>query len=181
MPCQLVLDHRFPHQLRPSENAQFGTKYLARTIELFARCTWSPKIVNPIDEALDWTPEADFVTMYLDAVNWVLQGESSLDAYHEYSWRKKRVLIDVCDCMQDEPLSTYDAMLLMGALEENGRGESAYSKNEIDRLLADRQFVEDLQGNREVVVETYATREQAAMGEIEGGILKRQIDSEIWD
>lgn len=181
MPCQLILDHRFPHQLTQSDGQNFSTTYLARTIELFARCTWSPRIINPIDQALDWTPEADFVSMYLDSVKWVLSGEDSSDAYRELSWRRQRVLRDLCERVRDEPLNTYDAMILMGALDVVEPGKQQFSDpGQIDKLLSDAQFIETLQNQREIVVEGYASREQIVPNTVANGELKREIASELW-
>jgi hypothetical protein len=178
MPCQLVLDRQFPHQLRPSDGAKFSVRYLERAIKLFARCTWSPKIVNPIDQALDWTPEANFVKVYTDSVKAVLSGIAPEDAYREASWRRSRVLQDLRDRVRDEPLNTYDAMLLIGALTPPT--DEQLNKAEIERLLSDAQYISALQDQRETVIEVYAAREQTTPVILESGQLKQEVTSEQW-
>jgi hypothetical protein len=176
MPCQLVLGHRFPHQLAPSEGRSFNTHYLTRTIELFARCTWSPKIVNPIDQQLDWNPEAGFVRMYLKAVQHVLCGADPSESYRELTWQKQRVLNDLRESVRDEPLTTYDAMLLMEALDAN----SHVSPSEVDRLVSDAPYIEKLQDQREEIIEIYAAREKIIPSGITTGEIKNRVNSEIW-
>lgn len=68
MPCQLVLDDQFPHQLRNGDGQAFNTTFLHRTVQLFARCTLQPAVVNAIDKVLDRSKESDFVTIYLGSV-----------------------------------------------------------------------------------------------------------------
>lgn len=180
MPCQLVLDHQYPHQLLQGDGQSFTVDYVTRSIELFARCTWSPRIVNPIDQALDWTPEADFVKMYLDSVQWVLSGQEPRDAYHELSWRRQRVLNDLHERVRDEPLNVTDAIMLMGAITVEPGQETVSDPKEIERLLADQHYIERLQDQREVVIETYAAREQIAPTPLETGELQSGVNAENW-
>src|SRR6266850_2081716 len=53
MPCQLVVDNRFPHVLSAGGN-RLNPTFMQRTLDLFGRCTWQPAIVNVIDSALEW-------------------------------------------------------------------------------------------------------------------------------
>lgn len=180
MPCQLILNLQYPHQLQPTVSRNFNANYVTRSIELFARCTWSPRIVNPIDQALDWSPESDFVKMYLDSVRWVLGGEKPRDAYHELSWKKLCVFQNLNERVHDEPINSYDAMLLMGALtDEPGKGVGA-NPNELERLLTDAQYVGQLNDQRETVIESYAAREQTPLIALETGELQSRVASENW-
>jgi hypothetical protein len=178
MPCQLVMKGQYPHQLLGSDGQPLSKTYMGRVINLFARCTWSPKIINPIDTALDWMPEADFVTMFVDSIQAVLMGETPVNAYRELSWRKYRVLKDLCERVRDEPLDTGEAMFLMGALpDEQGMG---MSRSDVQRLLTDRHFIEHLQDQREVTIDTYAEREQLMPASLLTGKLENVLGSENW-
>jgi hypothetical protein len=151
-PCQLVLDNQFPHKLRDSSGRMFNTTFLHRTIQLFARCTWQPAVVNAIDQVLDWAPEADFVSLFLGSVNAVLAGTDAYDAYREFTWRKEHILHNILEQVQDEPLTLYDAMLLMGALTAPSGSDTAMTPQELERLLADKDVLSNLQQQREIII-----------------------------
>lgn len=178
MPCKLVLDDRYPHQLVDGNGRMLNNQYTNRAIQLFARCTWSPSILNPIDQALDWTAESDFVTIYLNAVKAVLDGESPRDAFREFAWSKYYILTQLVERVRDEPLTPEDAVLLIAPRLSPGR---APSQKQLEQLLDDQSLLADLQAKRETVLETYLARDQVPPIKLSTGQLETEIASEKWE
>jgi len=167
MPCQLVVDHSFPHALKV-DGKLLNASFLQRTLTLFGRCTWQPKIVNAIDAGLEWTPQdgrpAGFVSAYLDSVQAVLHGQSPSDAYRDYAKARVMTLRDLLDRVRDEPFNTYDATLLMSGLYR-------MTSDDVRRLHVDAHTASEFELQRELVVETILQQDQVIPHEIVSGEL----------
>lgn len=174
MPCQLVLDARFPHQLH------FNSAYFHRTVQLFARCTWSPRVVNGMDQLLDWSPDSDFVMMYLDAVRGVLAGKDPTAAYGEFAWKRSELLKGLLRRLDNEPLSNHEAMVLMGAVSLEPGAENGMSSREVQRLLADHDYLETLDEQREIIIEKYGECDQMVPHTVRSGQLEDEVQRETW-
>ena len=88
IPAQLVLDNQFPHQLRDGSGQPYNNSFLRRSINMFARCTLQPKVVNAVDTVLDWHPEVEFSDLYKEAVRNVLAGSKAVDTFRAFETRK---------------------------------------------------------------------------------------------
>jgi hypothetical protein len=178
--CQLLLDNQFPHSLRDPAGKPLNYNFVSRVVQLFARCTLQPKVVNAIDQVLDWHEDVDFVGTYKDAVRAVLDGNDPEDAFRDYTRVKAHTLSHLLEQVRDEPLTPYDAMLLMGLLTETPGSEGAMTGQELERRLTDKEYLGRLQSEREQVIETYADRDRFTPHEVITGELKTTVQNEPW-
>ena len=178
MPCQLVLNHQFPHALM-LDGKMLNINYVQRTLTLFGRCTWQPRLVNAIDLGLEWTPQDGrqhgFVSTFLDAVQAVLHGEPPGDAYREYAKRRVRKLGELLEQAQDEPFTAYDASLLLSGLYGEG-----LTPVDVTRIQVDKETASTLQEEREVVIESIRQRDTVVPHAVATGELEKSIDCEEW-
>jgi hypothetical protein len=115
-------------------------------------------------------PEADFVSLFLGSVNAVLAGTDAYDAYREFTWRKEHILHNILEQVQDEPLTLYDAMLLMGALTAPSGSDTAMTPQELERLLADKDVLSNLQQQREIIINWLQVLGTAERSQVDQGI-----------
>ena len=173
MPCQLVVDGRFPFQLHGNSN------FLQRVIQLYARCTWSPNVVNGMDQLLDWSPDSDFVYMYKDAVRAVAGGQDPNRAYAEFASKRAEVMKMLQRNLDSEPLTNHEALVLLGAVSLEP-GSAGMSQQEMERRLADKPGMEAMNEQRVIIVEQYGECDQMTPHAVSSGHLEETVQSETW-
>ena len=174
MPCQLILGARFPFQLLQNN------LFLQRTIQVFARCTWSSESINAMDQILDWSEASDFVEMYKGAVREVLRGQDPTEAYGDFAGKRAEVMNQLVKQVNGAPLTNYEAVMLLGALSVEPGGEIPMSPREVEHRLADRREMEGLNQERVAIIEGYAESDRIIPNAVRSGELEHTVQSEDW-
>src|SRR5262249_25177135 len=109
MPCQLLLDNQFLHQLRAPNGRRLGLFFQERVIRLFSRCTLQRRWVNGADTPLEWyNKPVPFVRMYEVAARHALAGHNPEDVFRAFTALKATLERDHLEQALDKPLGKRD-------------------------------------------------------------------------
>lgn len=183
MPCQLVLDNQFPHALRLGGKL-LNLTYIHRIVMLSGRCTWQPKIINDIDRAVEWRTAVDedgplqhgLVTDFIESVKGVLDGSSPLEAFRYYARQRVQYFDEALRLAYAEPLSMYDATMMMAAGPQGALGRA-----DLIRLQTDRHTASRFQSDYVEVVEAIRQKDAIVPHIVATGELDKRIQAEDWE
>jgi hypothetical protein len=178
LPCQLVLNNQFPHQLRAPGGQPLGRASQERLIRLSARCTWQPLSVNGVDSVLEWAPEADFVGLYCGAARDVLAGNDAEDVYRAFTARKAALERDLLEIAEEQPLGERDLSVVAQVLADAAGGDHMAVRQEVEQLLTDREALEGFQRQQVTILERYVEADLSPPRPVVTGELRQQVQSE---